>query len=43
MFSNVRFDYAAGGLTCEIDVLLQPSAPSTINTIRSVNQAQVGG
>ncbi|MGB8631381.1 MAG: HWE histidine kinase domain-containing protein [Xanthobacteraceae bacterium] len=42
MFSNVRFDYAPEGLTCEIDVLLQPSAPSAINTIRSGNQAQVG-
>jgi two-component sensor histidine kinase len=42
MFSNVRFDYAPEGLTCEIDLLLQPSAPSAINTIRSGNQAQVG-
>jgi two-component sensor histidine kinase len=42
MFSNVRFDYAPDGLSCEIDVLLQPSTPSAINTIRSGNQAQVG-
>jgi two-component sensor histidine kinase len=42
MFSSVRFDYAPEGFSCEIDVLLQPSAPAAISTIRSGNQAQVG-
>ena len=43
MFSNVRFNYAPEGFSCEIDVLLQPSAPTAITTIRSGNQAQAGG
>jgi hypothetical protein len=42
MFSNVRFDFAPDGFSCDIDVLLQPSAPTAISTIRSGNQAQVG-
>ena len=42
MFSNVRFDFAPDGFSCDIDVLLQPSAPTAISTIRSGNQARVG-
>jgi len=42
LFSNVRSDYSIEGLTCEIDVLLQPRVPIAMNTTHSGNQAQLG-